>query len=59
MLKNAQLVIHNLSKNGGDKILCSPNGTKYHRLILNMIVRQCKQHKSTINKRIIDSISKK
>ncbi|HFO8906468.1 TPA: DUF4765 family protein, partial [Escherichia coli] len=59
LLKNAQLVIHNLSKNGGDKILCSPNGTKYHRLILNMIVRQCKQHKSTINKRIIDSISKK
>lgn len=59
LLRNIQLVIHNLSKNGGDKILCSSNGSKYHRLILNTIVRLCKQHQSNINEKIIDSISKK
>ncbi|END4508248.1 DUF4765 family protein [Escherichia coli] len=58
LLRNIQLVIHNLSKNGGDKILCSSNGSKYHRLILNAIVRLCKQYQSNINKKIIDSISK-
>ncbi|EGD6079200.1 DUF4765 domain-containing protein, partial [Escherichia coli] len=59
LLRNIQLVIHNLSKNGGDKILCSSNGSKYHRLILNTIVRLCKQYQSNINEKIIDSISKK
>ncbi|MCQ9017690.1 DUF4765 family protein [Escherichia albertii] len=59
LLRNIQLVIHNLSKNGGDKILCSSNGSKYHRLILNMIVRLCKQYQSNINEKIINSISKK
>ncbi|EEW5486022.1 DUF4765 family protein [Escherichia coli] len=59
LLRNIQLVIHNLSKNGGDKILCSSNGSKYHRLILNAIVRLCKQYQSNINEKIIDSISKK
>lgn len=59
LLRNIQLVIHNLSKNGGDKILCSSNGSKYHRLILNTIVRLCKQHQSNINEKIINSISKK
>ncbi|MCQ8986359.1 DUF4765 family protein [Escherichia albertii] len=59
LLRNIQLVIHNLSKNGGDKILCSSNGSKYHRLILNTIVRLCKQYQSNINEKIINSISKK
>ncbi|MCV3255096.1 DUF4765 family protein [Escherichia albertii] len=59
LLRNIQLVIHNLSKNGGDKILCSSNGSKYHRLILNTIVRLCKQYQSNINEEIINSISKK
>lgn len=59
LLRNIQLVIHNLSKNGGDKILCSSNGSKYHRLILNIIVRLCKQYQSNINEKIINSISKK
>ncbi|EHL7220499.1 DUF4765 family protein [Escherichia coli] len=59
LLRNIQLVIHNLSKNGGDKILCSSNGSKYHRLILNTIVTLCKQYQSNINEKIIDSISKK
>ncbi|HEB1113608.1 TPA: DUF4765 family protein [Escherichia albertii] len=59
LLRNIQLVIHNLSKNGGDKILCSSNGSKYHRLILNTIVRLCKQYQSNINEKIIYSISKK
>ncbi|MEQ2013515.1 DUF4765 family protein [Escherichia albertii] len=59
LLRNIQLVIHKLSKNGGDKILCSSNGSKYHRLILNTIVRLCKQYQSNINEKIIDSISKK
>ncbi|EFK4447987.1 DUF4765 family protein [Escherichia coli] len=59
LLRNIQLVIHNLSKNGGDKILCSSNGSKYHRLILNTIVRLCKQYQSNTNEKIIDSISKK
>ncbi|HEB1291548.1 TPA: DUF4765 family protein [Escherichia albertii] len=59
LLRNIQLVIHNLSKNGGDKILCSSNGSKYHRLILNTIVTLCKQYQSNINEKIINSISKK
>lgn len=59
LLRNIQLVIHNLSKNGGDKILCSSNGSKNHRLILNIIVRLCKQYQSNINEKIINSISKK
>ncbi|EFG8125293.1 DUF4765 family protein [Escherichia coli] len=59
LLRNIQLIIHNLSKNGGDKILCSSNGSKYHRLILNTIVRLCKQYQSNINEKIINSISKK
>lgn len=59
LLKIIQLVIHNLSKNGGGGILCSPNGVKYHRYILNTIVKLCKPHQKHINQAIINNISEK
>lgn len=57
LFKIAQLVIHHLSKDGGDKILCSSYGVKYHRLILNEIVTRCKHHQRHINESIIEKIS--
>ncbi|END3829368.1 TPA: DUF4765 family protein, partial [Escherichia coli] len=59
IFKCAQLVIHHLSKDGGDKILCSTNGVKHHRLILSEIVAQCEHYQRHFNNNVVNHISKK
>ncbi|EHU55281.1 putative T3SS effector protein EspN2-2 [Escherichia coli DEC2E] len=59
IFKCAQLVIRHLSKDGGDKILCSTNGVKHHRLILSEIVAQCEHYQRHFNNNVVNYISKK
>lgn len=49
LFKRVQLVIHHLSRNGGDKILLSPDGIKYNFSIMRNIIHLCTKITGPVN----------
>ncbi|EJS8539893.1 DUF4765 family protein [Salmonella enterica] len=59
LFKRVQLVIHHLSRNGGDKILLSPDGIKYNFSIMRNIIHLCTKITGPVNDKKINALSRK
>ncbi|EDH4583562.1 DUF4765 domain-containing protein [Salmonella enterica] len=59
LFKRVQLVIHHLSRNGGDKILLSPDGIKYNFSIMRNIIYWCTKITGPVNDKKINALSRK
>ncbi|EBA4608702.1 DUF4765 family protein [Salmonella enterica] len=59
LFKLAQLVIHHLSKNGGDRVLLSPEGIKNNFIIMRTIIVWCAKITGPVDDKKINTVSRK
>ncbi|EDV3119959.1 DUF4765 family protein [Salmonella enterica subsp. enterica] len=59
LFKLAQLVIHHLSKNGGDRVLLSPEGIKNNFIIMRTIIVWCTKITGPVDDKKINTVSRK
>ncbi|HDC2401003.1 TPA: DUF4765 family protein [Salmonella enterica] len=59
LFKLAQLVIHHLSRNGGDRVLLSPEGIKNNFIIMRTIIVWCAKITGPVDDKKINTVSRK
>ncbi|EBO9257517.1 DUF4765 family protein [Salmonella enterica] len=59
LFKLAQLVIHHLSRNGGDRVLLSPEGIKNNFIIMRTIIVWCAKITGPVDDKKINTIARK
>ncbi len=59
LFKLAQLVIHHLSRNGGDRVLLSPEGIKNNFIIMRTIIVWCATITGPVDDKKINTVSRK
>lgn len=59
LFKLVQLVIHHLSRNGGDRVLLSPEGIKNNFIIMRTIILWCEKITGPVNDKKINTIARK
>lgn len=59
LFKLAQLVIHHLSRNGGDRVLLSPEGIKNNFIIMRTIIVWCAKITGPVDDEKINTVSRK
>ncbi|EGB4421521.1 DUF4765 family protein [Salmonella enterica] len=59
LFKLVQLVIHHLSRNGGDRVLLSPEGIKNNFIIMRNIIVWCQKITGPVNDKKINTIARK
>ncbi|MBA3111834.1 DUF4765 family protein [Salmonella enterica] len=59
LFKRVQLVIHHLSRNGGDRVLLSPEGIKNNFIIMRNIILWCEKITGPVNDKKINTIARK
>ncbi|ECJ2540278.1 DUF4765 family protein [Salmonella enterica subsp. salamae] len=59
LFKLAQLVIHHLSSNGGDRVLLSPEGIKNNFIIMRTIIVWCAKITGPVDDKKINTVSRK
>ncbi|EEJ7903755.1 DUF4765 family protein [Salmonella enterica] len=59
LFKLVQLVIHHLSRNGGDRVLLRPEGIKNNFIIMRNIIFWCEKVTGPVNDKTINTIARK